>query len=121
MSEPLKPWWCGKCATQLRDRDIEQTLVPVHAFCGKPVALMPGEPDRRSATSESVRAVDHIMLRLDADPHQWSKRPCATCSSITKAIGRDFGCVRYAKSSLSFGEYAGAAFNAIAALSQEGE
>ena len=34
---------------------------------------------------------------LQADPHQWSERPCPTCRSITALIGSDFGCNLYAK------------------------
>lgn len=55
-----------------------------------------------AALRERVR---QIRLRLDMDPHQWSKRPCETCRQITKAIGADFGCVGYSKSPLSITGY----------------
>ncbi len=62
-----------------------------------PAAQVLAERDK-----EVVRA---IALRLDADPHQWSKRPCATCSDISKLVGIDFGCVAYEKSPLTYSEY----------------
>ncbi len=34
-----------------------------------------------------------IVARLiEADPHQWSTRPCPTCRTITAVLGRPFGC-----------------------------
>lgn len=67
--------------------------------------------------------VEAISLRLDSDPHQWSKRPCSTCADITKVIGRDFGCVAYAKSPLTYSDYGKAAASRLSALraSQAGE
>ncbi len=29
---------------------------------------------------------------IEADPHQWSSRPCQTCRAVSLLIGRDFGC-----------------------------
>jgi hypothetical protein len=29
---------------------------------------------------------------IEKDPHQWSKRPCTTCRTISAIIGRPFGC-----------------------------
>ena len=34
---------------------------------------------------------------IQTDPHQWSKRPCPTCQTVSKLIHRDFGCVLVAK------------------------
>ena len=32
----------------------------------------------------------------EMDPHNYSKRPCGTCRQMTEALGKPFGCVRYA-------------------------
>jgi hypothetical protein len=32
---------------------------------------------------------------LQADPHQWSTRPCQTCRIITGILGEPFGCDLY--------------------------
>jgi hypothetical protein len=34
---------------------------------------------------------------LQKDPHQWSERPCATCTVISGLLGDNFGCLRYAE------------------------
>jgi hypothetical protein len=36
-----------------------------------------------------------ILNTIYADPHMWSKRPCATCAAVSKAVGKPFGCDRY--------------------------
>lgn len=53
----------------------------------------------RATPDESIRACVSILLEpvlrlLQKDPHQWSKRPCATCSSVSSIVGYSFGCVR---------------------------
>ena len=46
----------------------------------------------------SVMVVMQPILELIyRDPHQWSRRPCSTCQSITSMIGQPFGCYRYQK------------------------
>lgn len=32
---------------------------------------------------------------IQADPHQWSMRPCPTCRTVGSILGRPFGCYRY--------------------------
>jgi hypothetical protein len=41
--------------------------------------------------------VEPILSLLQNDPHQWSTRPCPTCSSITTIIGKPFGCILMAE------------------------
>lgn len=67
--------------------------------------------NRRS--SPRLEALERVALRLDADPHQWSKRPCSTCAAISKDIGKDFGCIAFSKSPLSYTEYGRAASAAL--------
>lgn len=38
-----------------------------------------------------------ILDLLQADPHQWSSRPCPTCRAITLLAARPFGCLLHAK------------------------
>jgi hypothetical protein len=50
------------------------------------------------AIKMAVRIVLGASLDLiQADPHQWSERPCSTCSAVTAITGQNFGCVRYAR------------------------
>lgn len=56
----------------------------------------------RTANEEVIAAAVRIVTKaaielIQADPHQWSSRPCQTCRSVTAITGIDFGCVRYAK------------------------
>ncbi len=41
--------------------------------------------------------VDPALRLIEQDPHQWSKRPCTTCQTVSSLINRPFGCVRYAR------------------------
>lgn len=48
---------------------------------------------------EVVEEVEHLQTALtawDMDPHHYSKRPCGTCQQISDALGKPFGCIRYA-------------------------
>ena len=36
-----------------------------------------------------------VLDLLQADPHQWSTRPCSTCKKITSLSKRNFGCDLY--------------------------
>jgi hypothetical protein len=40
-------------------------------------------------------AIKAALNLIQADPHQWSTRPCATCRAITKLIDEPFGCYAY--------------------------
>ena len=40
--------------------------------------------------------IDTALDAIQADPHQWSTRPCGTCRSVGAVIGRPFGCYAYA-------------------------
>jgi hypothetical protein len=33
---------------------------------------------------------------IQADPHQWSERPCQTCKAVGAIFGKAFGCYLYA-------------------------
>ncbi len=35
---------------------------------------------------------DAALDLIEKDPHQYSKRPCDTCRTISNLIGRPFGC-----------------------------
>jgi len=41
--------------------------------------------------------IDAIVNVIYTDPHQWSKRPCETCRTISAIIGKPFGCYRHQK------------------------
>jgi len=50
--------------------------------------------NRRAPHPDGLR---EALEPLHIDGHQWSRRPCATCSKVTVSLGFDFGCIRYAK------------------------
>jgi hypothetical protein len=38
-----------------------------------------------------------VLQTIQADPHQWSDRPCATCRAVSGLAGQKFGCELYAQ------------------------
>ena len=38
-----------------------------------------------------------VARLIEADPHQWSTRPCSTCQTISSVLDRPFGCNARAK------------------------
>jgi len=40
--------------------------------------------------------LDPILRLLEADPHQFSERPCPTCRTISALAGKAFGCSQMA-------------------------
>ena len=36
--------------------------------------------------------LDEALRALEADPHNWSSRPCPTCRAVSRALNRPFGC-----------------------------
>jgi len=42
--------------------------------------------------SDPDRNLDEALRALESDLHNWGYRPCPTCSAITAALGRPFGC-----------------------------
>ena len=41
--------------------------------------------------------IDPILKLIQEDPHQWSTRGCETCRTISSLLGKEFGCILYAK------------------------
>lgn len=63
-----------------------------------PGTLKAGENEMENAVQAAARLLVRAgMEQLYHDSHQWSRRPCGTCRSITRLLGEDFGCIRYAK------------------------
>jgi hypothetical protein len=61
-----------------------------------------GSENEIAATQVAIQAaarmiVDAVLDLLQVDQHSWSARPCGTCTTITALVGRDFGCVAFAK------------------------
>lgn len=47
-----------------------------------------------------VKAASNVLMEavldiIQSDPHQWSKRPCISCGTISSIIGQPFGCDKY--------------------------
>jgi len=58
-------------------------------------------PDEQKA-EEMIRAAAKMLMSaalqtIQADPHQWSDRPCQTCRAISSLAGQEFGCYLYQK------------------------
>lgn len=54
------------------------------------------------SNEEFVQAAVRIIMDatldlIQGDPHQWSTRPCPTCRTVSKMMGKNFGCYRYAE------------------------
>ena len=43
-----------------------------------------------------VSPLDLVLEMLDRDSHNWSTRPCQTCSAISAIARKPFGCVALA-------------------------
>jgi hypothetical protein len=43
-------------------------------------------------TATGISFAEAIARLIEADPHQWSSRPCQTCHSVSGLLGRPFGC-----------------------------
>lgn len=52
---------------------------------------MPSNPTPEPTPQELIAKL------IEADPHQWSSRPCPTCRAVTIILGRPFGCSAKAK------------------------
>ncbi len=61
--------------------------------CGSAVSVTAADVINSAVNRLFKSATDLIQ----ADPHQWSDRPCATCQAVTTIIGYNFGCVRKAR------------------------
>jgi len=51
---------------------------------------------------EVIQAACRVFMKaalelIQADPHQWSNRPCQTCRAVGAMLGRTFGCYEFAK------------------------
>lgn len=42
--------------------------------------------------SDAATLVAAVLRLIESDPHQWSERPCQTCTAISAIAGRQFGC-----------------------------
>lgn len=41
----------------------------------------------------SEKLLDAALKVIQADPHQWSTRPCSSCAAVTAIYGKPFGCI----------------------------
>ena len=57
-----------------------------------------GEAAQRKWEQERGGKIADALARLiEADPHQWSARPCQTCRAASALLDRPFGCSARAK------------------------
>ena len=38
--------------------------------------------------------MESVIKLIEADPHQFSTRPCSTCKAVSTIRGKPFGCIR---------------------------
>jgi cytidine deaminase len=51
------------------------------------------EQERKAIIQAAARVLaESAFALIQADPHQWSTRPCSTCRTVTMLIGAPFGC-----------------------------
>lgn len=60
-----------------------------------------GNQQQSQLVEETLHAAARILCQaaldlIEKDPHQWSKRPCTTCQTVSVLIGRPFGCSKMA-------------------------
>ena len=53
--------------------------------------------DELAHAEQLIQAAARVLLKavlrsIEADPHQWSTRPCETCRFVSAIIERPFGC-----------------------------
>lgn len=78
-----------------RQAPLERAAENIRAYSALPMSV-----DNLLDTLE--KAIDRAAQMkiafelLEHDPHQWSKRGCATCRNISRLLEREFGCVYYA-------------------------
>jgi len=56
-------------------------------------ALAESEGRVAKAREELTTALNELQV----DPHMWSQRPCSTCTKVTLALGKPFGCILFAQ------------------------
>jgi hypothetical protein len=55
-----------------------------------PAASAPVQPEALKAAA--LVLVDAALRVVEGDPHQFGKRPCDSCRTISRLLGRAFGC-----------------------------
>ena len=50
-----------------------------------------------TAENATARLIKAALAIWDTDRHDFSKRPCTTCSVLVEIIGEDWGCVKMRK------------------------
>jgi len=56
------------------------------------------DPTVREIIKAACKVYMEVILdEIQADPHQWSERPCSTCRTISSMVGKPFGCCLYAE------------------------
>lgn len=67
--------------------ELERRLVAVEAAVHQPIDFTPFVVER----------AETVARLFEADPHQFSTRPCSTCRAVSSLLGRSFGCDAKAK------------------------
>lgn len=63
-------------------RDLRERVESLERVAHEPV-------DFTALVAERAEAVARLV---EVDPHQFSKRPCSTCWTVSALLGRAFGC-----------------------------
>jgi hypothetical protein len=60
-------------------------------------SVVDGQDFRPLIRDAARMLMDAALQAIQADPHQWSERPCQTCKAVSALAGRAFGCYLYAQ------------------------
>jgi hypothetical protein len=99
--------WLGRTSYACKAHGLQAQNIG--SAMGNPVVLKSIETedivqiatDMRTSLPAEIREAALILVGaaldlIEADPHRFSKRPCATCQAVSAIIGRPFGCIKLA-------------------------
>jgi hypothetical protein len=88
--------FCAGYANQEEFQSLAKIARKLKEYFNGDVSWLEGPLARLDARVSAVEARDtaaETALRLiEADPHDWSKRPCQTCRGVSMLLKRPFGC-----------------------------
>jgi hypothetical protein len=75
----------------LRDPDSDTSVLARHFIR----SLEPAAGSAALLDACVGKILDAVLALIQADPHQWSNRPCETCRTVGTLVGKPFGCYEY--------------------------
>lgn len=87
------------------DRQVDEAVVrernksesPVFVITELPPTTLKSVEPSPASEDAANRVLHAVLAAIEADPHSWSTRPCASCSAVSAIVGRPFGCLKKAE------------------------